>query len=80
MFLFYFTYAVIIVTVLLIHLYSHVFLLLFFVPFVLFKVAKDAVVSWVLSFQAHPGAKTDLNDGIYANALVGSIWSPKFDF
>ncbi|KAH1260787.1 Geranylgeranyl transferase type-1 subunit beta [Glycine max] len=35
----------------------------------LHKVAKDAVVSWVLSFQAHPGAKTDLNDGIYANAL-----------
>ncbi|KAG5051278.1 hypothetical protein AAZX31_02G088100 [Glycine max] len=29
----------------------------------LHKVAKDAVVSWVLSFQAHPGAKTDLNDG-----------------
>lgn len=26
-------------------------------------VAKDAVVSWVLSFQAHPGAKADLNDG-----------------
>ena len=45
-----------------------------------FKVAKDAVISWVLSFQAHPGAKADLNDGMYANALVGSIWSPKFDF
>ncbi|KAL2571124.1 hypothetical protein AAZV13_18G231500 [Glycine max] len=29
----------------------------------LHKVAKDAVISWVLSFQAHPGAKADLNDG-----------------
>ncbi|QCE12880.1 geranylgeranyl transferase type-1 subunit beta isoform X1 [Vigna unguiculata] len=29
----------------------------------LHSVAKDAVVSWVLSFQAHPGAKADLNDG-----------------
>lgn len=48
--------------------------------FVWFKVAKDAVVSWVLSFQAHPGAKADLNNGMCANALGGSIWSPKFDF
>ncbi|XP_029130039.1 geranylgeranyl transferase type-1 subunit beta isoform X1 [Cajanus cajan] len=29
----------------------------------LHSVAKDAVVSWVLSFQAQPGANADLNDG-----------------
>ncbi|RDX70422.1 Geranylgeranyl transferase type-1 subunit beta [Mucuna pruriens] len=29
----------------------------------LHSVAKDAVASWVLSFQAHPGANADANDG-----------------
>ena len=39
--------------------------------FVFFSLSHFCVVS--LSFQAHPGAKADLNDGMYANALVGSI-------
>lgn len=50
-----------------------------FFLFVWFKVAEDAVVSWVLSFQAHPGAKADLNDGMWCKCscemdLISKFW------